>query len=75
MSVQHILDTTQLSVLHVTSAGLTATWIAGVFSYVPLWITGIAAVMAIISYGFTIADSPSFQKLTQRFRKDKSEKI
>ena len=63
MSLHAVVQDTQIGVLHVVSAGLTATSVAGALGYVPTIIACGAGVMAMASYAFAIADSVAFQRL------------
>ena len=62
MTIHNVVVDVQMTTLHVVSAGLTLTSIAGALGYVPVIIAGIAGLAAIISYTFATLDSPTFQK-------------
>jgi hypothetical protein len=66
MTLHNVVVDTQLTVLHVVSAGLTAASIAGVLGYVPTVIACAAGIAAVVSYTFAVLDSETFKQLTSK---------
>lgn len=74
MNHGQVVENVGAPALHVLSAGLTATSIAGAWGAfsgllgsVPIFIAACAGIAAIVSYTFNTLDSPSFQRRVARW--------